>query len=346
MSTPGLTAWVPRPIRRAGGRARATLVHAEVVGELRRLAGTGRPIIAGPWLGEVGFEILYWIPFLRWAVEAVGLDPARIVAVSRGGSEHWYRGLVSRYVDVFDHFTTDAYREQNRQRHDALGEQKQVRPTGFDNDIVALVRKTEGLIDAEQLHPALMYRLFQPYWWKHASRAWIGRHTSYRMMERPVLPTALSVSPGTYVAVKFYFNDCLPDLPATRMFAARVVERLAEQGPVVSLSTNLRLDDHAGARGVDRHRVLTIESLVKPRNNLEVQSAVVANARRFVGTYGGFSYLAPFYGVPAVGIYADPNGFDRAHLDMALQAFKAIGGPAFAVHSLADIDPEALADSL
>jgi hypothetical protein len=24
------------------------------------------PIIAGPWLSEVGFEVLYWVPFLRW----------------------------------------------------------------------------------------------------------------------------------------------------------------------------------------------------------------------------------------------------------------------------------------
>ena len=38
-----------------------------------------------------------------------------------------------------------------------------------------------------------------------------------------------------------------------------------------------------------------------------VQSAVVARARRFVGTYGGFAYLAPFCGVPAVSYYTEPG---------------------------------------
>ena len=33
------------------------------------------PIIIGPWISEVGFEVLYWVPFLNWAIKAFGLDP-------------------------------------------------------------------------------------------------------------------------------------------------------------------------------------------------------------------------------------------------------------------------------
>src|SRR5262245_54769655 len=51
---------------------------------LRRLLATDAPIVAGPWLGEVGFEILYWIPFLRWLVDQ-GVPAERITAISRGG---------------------------------------------------------------------------------------------------------------------------------------------------------------------------------------------------------------------------------------------------------------------
>ena len=29
------------------------------------------PILVGPWLSEVGFELLYWIPLLRWIKEQV-----------------------------------------------------------------------------------------------------------------------------------------------------------------------------------------------------------------------------------------------------------------------------------
>ena len=54
-------------------------------------------------------------------------------------------------------------------------------------------------------------------------------------------------------------------------------------------------------------------------------AAVVARARSFVGTYGGFAYLAPFYGVPSTGYYSNPAGFARSHLAMAQSAFERIG---------------------
>ena len=53
----------------------------------------GRPLVVGPWLSEVGFETLYWVPFLHWVKAAFRLDPDRLVAVSRGGVAGWYRGL-------------------------------------------------------------------------------------------------------------------------------------------------------------------------------------------------------------------------------------------------------------
>ena len=33
--------------------------------ELERLQKSNAPIVVGPWVGEVGFELLYWIPFLN-----------------------------------------------------------------------------------------------------------------------------------------------------------------------------------------------------------------------------------------------------------------------------------------
>jgi hypothetical protein len=62
-----------------------------------------------------------------------------------------------------------------------------------------------------------------------------------------------------------------------------------------------------------------------PARNLELQSAVVAGARRFVGTYGGFAYLAPFHGVPSTSYYSVAGGFSAAHLQMARSALDTIG---------------------
>ena len=49
--------------------------------ELERLQKSSAPIVIGPWVGEVGFELLYWIPVLTWLVDK-GLDARRLVVLS------------------------------------------------------------------------------------------------------------------------------------------------------------------------------------------------------------------------------------------------------------------------
>jgi hypothetical protein len=72
---------------------------------------------------------------------------------------------------------------------------------------------------------------------------------------------------------------------------------------------------------------------VPPRDNLALQTAIVANAAALVGTYGGFSYLAPFLGVRAVAYYSDPDGFSRRHLLMMRTALHTMAAdPLLDVH--------------
>ena len=48
------------------------------------------PLIVGPWTSEVGYEALYWLPFLAWAADWYGVAAERVVALSRGGTDLWY----------------------------------------------------------------------------------------------------------------------------------------------------------------------------------------------------------------------------------------------------------------
>jgi hypothetical protein len=57
---------------------------------MARIARSRLPVIVGPWTGEVGFELLYWIPFLQWVRETFPIDPARMIVISRGGVASWY----------------------------------------------------------------------------------------------------------------------------------------------------------------------------------------------------------------------------------------------------------------
>src|SRR5215510_800169 len=62
----------------------------------------GGSILVGPWTGEVGFELIYWAPFVRWFVAEYGIDPRQLTIYSRGGTQAWYAMPGSGYVDIFE----------------------------------------------------------------------------------------------------------------------------------------------------------------------------------------------------------------------------------------------------
>jgi ADP-heptose:LPS heptosyltransferase len=61
-------------------------------------------------------------------------------------------------------------------------------------------------------------------------------------------------------------------------------------------------------------------------NNLDVQSRVIAHARAFIGTYGGLSYLGPFFGTPSIGFYSDEQDLKPVHRVTAHAACRALQG--------------------
>jgi hypothetical protein len=312
---------VPRAVRHGVSAQLARIRASRLERDLAAVAAGSDTIVAGPWLGEVGFELLYWAPFLAWFAERFQVAPERLLVVSRGGTRSWYQPFAAGYREIFNYMTPDDYRHRHDERVAANGEQKQRKALAFEHDL--LRQLTADVHDRTMLHPSTMYRLFNAFWWGHVDESWVHRHARYRRLNPP--PVADGVVPREpYVAVKFYFNDCFPPSDENRAFVRATLERLTAVGPVVSLSTNLNLDDHGGidmralgVRGLPEH--------LDARENLELQSALVSRASEFVGTYGGFSYLAPFYGVRSTAYYGDPDGFSRRHLLMARSAFRAIG---------------------
>jgi hypothetical protein len=310
-------------MKRFVGARRAWRIDARVERELQALADSGERIIVGPWLGEVGFELLYWVPFVAWVAERFGIAADRLVAVSRGGTRGWYKGIASCYYDVFDWVSPAEFRRQHDERIKSLGEQKQRRVSPFEQRLVTAVRERLGGA-AVVLHPSTMYELISPYWFGHVGPEWVFHHSRYRKLQ-----DGDGTSPvghlGTYTAVKFYFNESFPDDEQTRAFVHQIVRTLTAEGPVVLLTTALNVDDH-GAVDIREDGLVTLPDVPAPAN-LAAQSAVVAGARAFVGTYGGFSYLAPFHGVPATAYYVH-NRFSPRHLTMARAALASVGSGA------------------
>jgi hypothetical protein len=291
--------------------------------------GSG-PIVVGPWTGEVGFEVLYWTPFIEWFRRRWRVAESRFVIVSRGGAASWYGMPQACYTDIFSLVSPATFRERTDQdKH----KQRDVLP--FDREIVDALTRARGLERAAHLHPEVMYRAFAPFWRDEAGFGLIQRFTTPRRLDA-FDHAAVPRLPPAYVAARFYFSDCFPDTTSNRAMARSVVSALARHAPVVLLNPGLRVDDHADYAPDAAANVITLPGDLPPEENLAIQSAVLSRARAFVGTYGGYSYLAPLYGVPAVAFYSHLT-FKLHHLHVAQRVFEGLGAAGVNAIDVADV---------
>ena len=310
--------------------------HARGVARLARLGRGDAPIVAGPFVSEVGFESLYWVPMLRWFTRTYGVDPERVVAFSRGGPESWYHGVAGRYVDVFDHVSTAELKSRQAARVDATANQKQFEVDPLERELL----ERAGLDrDHQLLSPAVMYGLFWSYWAQRAPISSVLRRTSFEPFPAgPAAPPPEDL-PADYVAVKAYFSRCFPDTERNRRVVEDLLERLSAVHDVVLLGTGLDVDDHDEHRSLSRERIHDVTGRMRPRDNLDVQSAIVRGARALYTTYGGFAHLGPFLGTPTCAFYSE-DSFNPAHLDVmgrAVASLRRTTGAGFMLQHVDDL---------
>lgn len=305
--------------------------------EIGRVGAGSPPLIVGPWLSEVGYEILYWIPFLRWLKAKYRLSQDQIIVISRGGVASWYQDIGDTYVDIFDYMDPNEFAVKSEQRRNASDHShKQIGLSQLDHDILGAVRGRLGLAQARVCHPSLMYRLFRPFW--QGQRSLLFAESRLRFAHHRV-PDVVDLAglPDEYVAVKFYAATSLPDTHEIRSTLRSLVHRLAERTHVVLLDTGLALDDHQDYIFENSSRVLSAKEFMTPRNNLEVQTQIVGRARAFVGTCGGLAWLAPLLGIDTVAVFADAR-FLRTHLYLALPTYASLKAATFSPLDLRALD--------
>jgi glycosyltransferase involved in cell wall biosynthesis len=318
---------IPSLLKQELDQVPAAPIVADLKREMERLQKTSAPIVIGPWISEVGFELLYWIPFLNWATKTYGLDKRRLIVLSRGGAAPWYKHLTSEYLDVFDLYSLEEYRHGNEERWSEAGNQKQYDITRMEREILERAKARLGVQEVEWFHPSLMYRLLRFYWYEKAGVALLTKHTEYRKLAPTDTSSALGHLPKDYVAVRFYFRPSFPDTPENRRFAADVVRSISREVAVVMLNTGLSLDDHEDLHVPGGMGVFRVDHLMTAERNLEVQTEIISRAKAFVGTYGGLAYLGPFYGVPSIGFYSNESELVPAHLDIGWRLGRLVGTP-------------------
>ena len=280
----------------------------------RALRERRRRLLVGPFLGEVGFELLYWLPVLRRLL--AGVEPERVTVLARGGAGGWYRDVAADAIDVLELVPPEGYVDELVERRRREGNTKQFFPDRLDRRLTRLALDRVG--DAAVVHPLLMYSRMrfvleglQP----PAAATRIGDYRPLAVEERALPPGC----PPDYVAVKLYFSDSFPDGEASRELAATLLAELAGETDVVVLTSGTQLDEHREWVPGGAH-IHDSSAWVTPHDNLAVQTALVARARALVATYGGFSYLGPMLGVPTLSLYTQ-EVFQWVHLHVLRAAY-------------------------
>lgn len=294
---------VPRRVR----RRHADALRRAAERTLDELARSDRPIVAGPWTGGVGPELLYWIPLLGWLTTAGGVEPERVVAISRGGADGWYADVASRYVDLLDHFSLSKINAGDSAETPLPGQP--ATDSRFDRSAFRLGCDAAGTAPADWLHPALLWRLFGPRWQWRAPGTVVWNRTLHRLLPPAPDDEADLSLPDSYVALQPSFNRSFPDTAENRAFLDELVSELSSRTAIVLLRP--LAGSHYLPRGEAVHDA---SEALTPRSRLGVQTRIVRDARLLLSTYDGFSYLGPFVGTPTLAFYSEGAG-DAVHLD-------------------------------
>jgi hypothetical protein len=291
--------------------------------DIARVVSGSDPIIVGPWLSEVGYEVLYWVPFVRWVQSQYDIPRDRLVVVTRGGAAAWYADITTNAVELFDLMSPEEYAAGNTQRSvEDRGTLKQFGISPMDQRIVAEVQRRIGTSRTRVLHPSFLYRLFHQFWLGHRPPSFLERRTRYRLVSSPDIP--VPPLPAGFAAVKFYTAASLPPTEAVRRALQSIVLGLAERMPVVMLDTGLTLDDHEDYSFAAASRIHSVREALRPRDNLAVQTAIISRSASFVGTCGALAWLAPMLGIDTTAVFADAR-FLHGHLGVARRVYSTLG---------------------
>jgi len=252
------------------------------------------PTFIGPWNDSVGQELLYWIPFVRWAATTYGLAAERLIVLSATGMREWYGSIAQRFLDARTLFS-DAEFEHWRSRTVAQSEQnpKQTVMSPFDREIVERAARAFELSDYQVLHPFLLFRVL------HRLNRDLAMDRLHEMLRHeaadPAIRTHADGLPASFVAVSGAFTAALPQT-----------------------DDNERLLDEIAAQVAARDEIVRLDGLPLFR-----QMQVLARARAFVGGYGDLAILAAFCGTPSTVYHSKRLPDDQVE---RLQAAAAAGG--------------------
>lgn len=285
--------------------------------EIQRGVSRGKRIIVGPWTGEVGYEILYWMPFCRALLDSQEFRDATII-VTRGGVGAYYWAGANEY---------DYFSDTNIQLGDLVTEKEKI----FRSQKQLAETKRERLllehmgIDERtdiQLHPKHMFLLFAPFFNAHTSD--LFSRDSLLPYLRPVnlVTPAASRAKDGYCYIDIYER---PSFKPTDGNAAEIVAKmnswasLSGAYPYRSVKLSSSVDEH---NAYDLYDSISIESEeIGIVGNLRRKVELIRNASNAVMTYGGLAYIAYAANVPVLTLRTTDRFIMKEHEALATMLY-------------------------
>jgi hypothetical protein len=299
-----------------------------------RLARSKAPILLGPWRSEVGFEVLYWIPFLNAFRKRYQINDNRLITIGRGGSAAWYR--TAGAGDLYEHAPLEMMRTIATNQALTSGSIKQLGHEGWEQPVCQLAAKSIGLQQYHVVSPWWMYQLLAPFWEGREAVGWLDQwllHQSH--IQAPGLnPQIRKQLPEKYLAMRWYVRPTWPLKEDIVLWTRKLVESAAAHLPVVLIDSGFHADDHADVNLGPMRNVLNLKDIAPQAHtdNLAIQSAVISQAQGYVGTYGGMSQLAMRMGIPTLALYSEFGQTSPAHLYLTQALSLRTGVPFIATY--------------
>lgn len=270
-----------------------------------RAISNGDTLFLGPWLGEVGPELQYWIPFLQQAKARGFFGRKKIIAVSRGGVEAWYGNVTDSYVDIFDHLTPQEYRSVRASVLKTT--QKQLTRHPWEMHFIEEVSKKLGIGSYALMHPAQMW---------HLVVAWLQERlllsrVHFQLKFQKLAPSPSSYAqyvdklhlPRNFIVARFYTSHVFEGGKSNEEQVKKILIRISRFIPVVILTMNYGVDDHGSMTLPRSTGIIQVGSNLPLRKNLGIQTEVIRRAKGFIGTNGGISVLPALVGIPCLSFY-------------------------------------------
>jgi hypothetical protein len=278
--------------------------------EIRRLVGEYDNVIVGPWFSELGFELLYWVPFINSLSTENTFANKNVVTISRGGVEDLYDFLPSKHLNLLEYFSQTDWSDFTSKVWQELGGLKQsklvmreVKMLKNLNIQFAGKENSKTLV----LHPSLMFTMFRPFWRnKNWSADLIAKHLVFPNFEIP--------EAKNYGSVKIYSR---PSLQINVDTTKKIGEFLkSEKVDLKIITSDSYKDDHEVFvfSDLENAKLIPINDY---ENNLKLQLDIIRSSSVCYTTYGGLSYYPLYFGKKSIGFYTDSSKFDQQHTKVA-----------------------------